>query len=133
MPPSRASACSASSRPGGSLGNILGPVLNKQLVGPIGVANLLLVAGALLIGAVFCANRLESAASQLAAADPNFVAASAGREKKPVGGGMFDGFGLLFKSALSRRHRPVGVFAVAAGYLPVPHAGSHRGLVHAPT
>jgi ATP:ADP antiporter, AAA family len=27
------------------------------------------------------------------------VAASAGREKKPVGGGMFDGFGLLFKSS----------------------------------
>jgi AAA family ATP:ADP antiporter len=84
---------------GGSLGNILGPILNKQLVGPIGVANLLLVAGALLIGAVFCANRLESAAAQLAAANPNFVAASAGREKKPVGGGMFDGFGLLFKSS----------------------------------
>jgi AAA family ATP:ADP antiporter len=83
---------------GGSLGNILGPILNKQLVGPIGVANLLLVAGALLIGAVFCANRLESAASQLAAANPGFVAASAGREKKPVGGGIFDGFGLLFKS-----------------------------------
>jgi AAA family ATP:ADP antiporter len=83
---------------GGSLGNILGPILNKQLIGPIGVANLLLVAGALLICAVFCANRLESAAAQLAAADPNFVAASAGREKKPVGGGVFDGFGLLFKS-----------------------------------
>ena len=45
---------------GGSLGNILGPILDKQLVGPIGVANLLLVAGTLLIGAVFCANRLES-------------------------------------------------------------------------
>jgi len=83
---------------GGSLGNILGPLLNKQLVGPIGVANLLLVAGALLIGAVFCASRLERAAAQLAAANPDFVAASAGREKKPVGGGIFDGFGLLFKS-----------------------------------
>ncbi|HXC58473.1 MAG TPA: hypothetical protein VN645_04095 [Steroidobacteraceae bacterium] len=83
---------------GGSLGNILGPILNKQLIGPIGLANLLLVAGALLVGAVLCANRLESAAAQLAAADPNFVSASAGREKKPVGGGVFDGFGLLFKS-----------------------------------
>src|SRR4249920_1908416 len=41
---------------GGSLGTILGPILNKQLVEPIGVANLLLVASALLIGAVLCAN-----------------------------------------------------------------------------
>jgi ATP:ADP antiporter, AAA family len=87
---------------GGSLGTILGPVLNKQLVGPIGVANLLLVASALLIGAVFCANRLEPAAAELAAANPDFVAASAGREKKPVGGGVFDGFGLVFKSPYLR-------------------------------
>jgi ATP:ADP antiporter, AAA family len=87
---------------GGSLGTILGPILNKQLVEPIGVANLLLVASGLLIAAVFCANRLEPAAAQLAAADPEFVSASAGREKKPVGGGMFDGFTLVFKSPYLR-------------------------------
>jgi ATP:ADP antiporter, AAA family len=84
---------------GASLGNILGPKLNKLLIEPFGVANLLLVAGGLLICAIFCANRLEPAAAQLQAADPNFVSASAGREKKPVGGGLFDGFGLMFKSS----------------------------------
>lgn len=84
---------------GASLGNILGPKLNKLLIEPFGIANLLLVAGGLLIIAIFCANRLEPAAAQLQAADPKFVAASAGREKKPVGGGLFDGFGLMFKSS----------------------------------
>jgi ATP:ADP antiporter, AAA family len=83
---------------GASLGNILGPKINKLLIEPFGVANLLLLAGGLLVCAVFCANRLEPAAAQLQAADPDFVAASAGREKKPVGGGLFDGFALMFKS-----------------------------------
>jgi ATP:ADP antiporter, AAA family len=84
---------------GGSLGSILGPQINKLLVGPLGIANLLLLASALLICAIVCANRLEPAAAQLQSADPDFVAASAGRDKKPVGGGVFDGFGLLFKSS----------------------------------
>ena len=83
---------------GGSVGSILGPMITRQLVAPIGVHNLLLISSLLLICAVLCANRLEKAAPQLQAADPNFVAASAGRAKNPVGGGIFDGFGLLFKS-----------------------------------
>lgn len=82
---------------GGSLGTILGSRITWQLVGHIGVANMLLVAGAFLIAAVFCAMRLEPAAAALQAADPDFKAASSGREK-PVGGGMFEGFSLLFKS-----------------------------------
>jgi AAA family ATP:ADP antiporter len=83
---------------GGSIGAILGPMITRHLVGPIGVANLLLVAGALLVAAVICANRLEGAALEAQAATPGFQAASAGRQKNPVGGGMFDGFALLFKS-----------------------------------
>ncbi|MET0280059.1 MAG: MFS transporter [Steroidobacteraceae bacterium] len=83
---------------GGSIGTILGPKITKLLVQPLGVPNLLLVAGGLLICAIVCANRLESAAALLQATNKDFVAASAGREKKPVGGGVFDGFGLLFKS-----------------------------------
>jgi ATP:ADP antiporter, AAA family len=83
---------------GGTLGTILGPILTRQLVGPIGVANLLLVSSALLVMAVFCATKLESAAVAAQAADKDFVAASAGREKKAVGGGIFDGFKLLFTS-----------------------------------
>jgi AAA family ATP:ADP antiporter len=84
---------------GASLGNILGPRLNTLLIGPIGVANLLLVASGLLVLAVVAANRLEAAAAEMRAANPQFVAASAGREKKaPTGGGMFEGFSLLLKS-----------------------------------
>ena len=83
---------------GDSIGSILGPVLTRNLVEPIGIANLLLVAGALLVAAVFCANRLEGAALEAQAATPGFEAASAGKPKKAVGGGMFDGFSLLFKS-----------------------------------
>lgn len=83
---------------GGSLGSILGPMLTRSLVEPLGVANLLLVASVLLVLAVVCSNRLERAAAQLQAESPDFVAASASREKQPVGGGMLDGFGLLFKS-----------------------------------
>ncbi len=82
---------------GGSIGTILGPMITRHLVEPIGVANLLLIAGGLLVLAVVAANRLEGAAAKAQAATENFQAASAGRQK--VGGGMFDGFPLLFKSA----------------------------------
>src|SRR5690606_5038294 len=78
---------------------ILGPRINTLLVEPIGVANLLLLAGALLVCAVVCANRLEAAAAQMQAANPDFVAASAGRDRKPVGGGLLDGFALMFRSS----------------------------------
>lgn len=82
---------------GGSVGAIFGPQMTQHLVGPIGVANLLLVAGTLLVLAVICANRLERAAADLRAATPGFKAASEDRQK-PVGGGAFEGFPLLFKS-----------------------------------
>ncbi len=83
---------------GGSIGSILGPMITKYLVQPIGVANLLLIAAGLLCAAVVCANRLESAAVEAQASTPDFQAASANRQKA-VGGGMFDGFSLLFKSS----------------------------------
>ncbi len=83
---------------GGSIGSILGPILTGTLVKEIGVANLLLISSVLLVMAVVCANRLEGASAEAQAANPDFQAASAGRQKNPVGGGMFDGFGLLFKS-----------------------------------
>ena len=82
---------------GGSIGSILGPMITGALVQRIGVANLLLIAGLLLVLAVVCANRLEGAAGLAQAAQADFKAASAGRQKA-VGGGMFDGFALLFKS-----------------------------------
>jgi AAA family ATP:ADP antiporter len=82
---------------GGSIGAIFGPQLTRVLVEPIGVANLLLVAGTLLVLSVVCSSRLERAAADLRAATPGFKAASEGREK-PIGGGPFEGFSLLFKS-----------------------------------
>jgi AAA family ATP:ADP antiporter len=83
---------------GGALGNLAGPLLIEQLVKPLGPTNLLLVAAGMLTAAVLCANRVEGAAAEVQAATPGFTAASAGRQKQPVGGGMFDGYLLLFKS-----------------------------------
>jgi AAA family ATP:ADP antiporter len=83
---------------GGSIGAILGPLITRTLVEPIGIANLLLVSSGLLIAAVVCAGRLERAAIEAHAATPEFKAASAERQKA-VGGGVFEGFPLLFKSA----------------------------------
>lgn len=83
---------------GGSVGSILGPLITRYLVGPIGVANLLLIAGALLVAAVLCADRLDRATRQARTDDPQFRAASADRQKA-VGGGLLDGFSLLFRSS----------------------------------
>jgi AAA family ATP:ADP antiporter len=83
---------------GGSIGTLAGPLLARQLAVPLGPANLLLIASVLLALAVVCANRLEAAAAAVRAATPGFEAASASREKNPVGGGLFDGFLWLFKS-----------------------------------
>jgi ATP:ADP antiporter, AAA family len=84
---------------GGSIGTLVGPLLAKELAVPLGPANLLLIAAVLLTLAVICANRLEGAAAEVRAATPGFEAASARREKEPVGGGVFEGFLWLFKSA----------------------------------
>jgi ATP:ADP antiporter, AAA family len=83
---------------GGSIGTLAGPFLARQLSVPLGPANLLLIAAVLLALAVFCANRLEAAAAEVRQATPGFEAASAKREKEPVGGGLFEGFLWLFKS-----------------------------------
>ena len=83
---------------GGSLGSLLGPFITRWLAVPLGAANLLLIAAGLLALAVLASNRLEIAAAEVHAATPGFTAASAGREKKAVGGGIFDGFSLLLKS-----------------------------------
>ena len=83
---------------GGSVGAILGPAITRYLVEPIGIANLLLVSSGMLILAVLCAGRLETAAQAAREADPDFKAASADRQNN-VGGGMFEGFSLLFKSS----------------------------------
>jgi AAA family ATP:ADP antiporter len=76
----------------------VGPFLVRQFAVPLGPANLLLFSVGFLVLAVICANRLEAAAAEVRAASPGFQAASAAREKEPVGGGLFEGFLWLFKS-----------------------------------
>ncbi len=83
---------------GGSIGTLAGPLLARQLAVPLGPENLLLITAGLLALAVVCANRLEAAAAELRQSMPGFEAASAKREKEPVGGGLFEGFLWLFKS-----------------------------------
>ncbi len=83
---------------GGSIGTLAGPLLARQLAVPLGPENLLLITAGLLALAVVCANRLEAAAAELRQSMPGFEAASARREKEPVGGGLFEGFLWLFKS-----------------------------------
>lgn len=82
---------------GGSIGTLLGPAITAFLVKPLGQANLLLIAVLLLELAVFCASRLERVSTDVKSASPA-AAKAADKEKKPVGGGIFDGFGLLFTS-----------------------------------
>jgi AAA family ATP:ADP antiporter len=82
---------------GGTIGSMLGAKITVYLAKPIGVANLVLLASVLLVLAVICAHFLERAAAEAQASTEGFVAASAGRAKA-VGGGMFEGFPLLFKS-----------------------------------
>jgi AAA family ATP:ADP antiporter len=65
---------------GGTAGALLGPVLTIALSGPLGPANLLLVALVLLELAVLCVHRLERTTA--AAEGPR-------RDERPVGGGAF--------------------------------------------
>ncbi len=73
---------------GGSLGAIAGPLLAGGLVGPVGVANLLLVAAAFLEVAARCAGRLAHRARATAPAG-----------EVAVGGGPFAGFAEVFRSS----------------------------------
>jgi len=72
---------------GGTLGALLGPVLTIALSGPIGPANLLLVALALLEAAVLCVHRLDDTTIE----GPR-------RDERPVGGGAFSAFTEVVRS-----------------------------------
>jgi AAA family ATP:ADP antiporter len=89
---------------GGSLGTLLGPTLTRELAGPLGPVNLLIITAALLELAILCAARLERAVPSagaevaVAARAPPQPGAQLAPDQRPVGGGLFDGFGLLFRS-----------------------------------
>ena len=68
---------------GGTAGALLGPTLTIALAEPLGPANLLLVALALLELAVLCVHRLEHAATLEEGPRPG---------QRPVGGGAFSAF-----------------------------------------
>src|SRR4029079_7833729 len=82
---------------GGSLGAMLGPLLATTLAEPIGRANLLLIAALLLDAALFCALRLESAATAL----KEGAATSSAAAKPPdaaLGGGWLSGIAMVLRS-----------------------------------
>lgn len=83
---------------GGSAGALLGPIIATSLAVPIGRANLLVIAALLLEGAVFCALRLETAASALKAERD----ASTGNQTKPpdaaLGGSWIAGIVMILRS-----------------------------------
>ena len=70
-PASRASGCSASSVPADRSGRSSVRMITRQLVEPIGVANLLLVVERAADLAVVCANRLGGARAEAQAANPD--------------------------------------------------------------
>ena len=85
---------------GGSAGALLGPAVTVALAVPLGPVNLLIVAAALLEIAVFCAGRLESAATGLR----DNAVAEAGREPAEppetggLGGGWLAGLAMILRS-----------------------------------
>lgn len=74
---------------GGTAGALLGPALTIALAGPLGPANLLLVALALLEGAVLCVLRLDRTAR---------AGAGVCREERPIGGSAFAAFAEIARS-----------------------------------
>ena len=81
---------------GGSLGALLGPLLAATLAEPIGRANLLLIAAVLLEAAIFCALRLESAATALKESSP--APATARPPDVALGGGWLSGVAMVLRS-----------------------------------
>ncbi len=82
---------------GGSLGALAGPALTIGLAVPLGPVNLLLAAALMLEAAVFCASRLEAAATR--GEEPRSAPANcAARAEGTLGGNPLAGFSLLVRS-----------------------------------
>ena len=82
---------------GGSLGTLLGPTITVAFVQSLGHINLLLLAAALLILAVFCAQQLERTAPRIRS-DAGQAAKATKDANEKVGGGWLDGFLMLARS-----------------------------------
>jgi ATP:ADP antiporter, AAA family len=77
---------------GGSAGALVGPALAAALVGAIGPAGLVLLSAVLLEASARCARRLAGEAAGSESRD------TVARLARPVGGGPFSGFTLVFQS-----------------------------------
>jgi len=88
---------------GGSTGAIVGPALTALLAAPLGPVKLLLVSCVLLGGAVICIHRLIALARSQAAPAPSAAGTGAATApadaERPLGGGVFSGIALVFRSA----------------------------------
>ena len=85
---------------GGTAGALLGPVLTIALAGPLGPANLLLVALVLLEVAVLCVHRLERAARRRGKRPR--------RDERAIGGSAFAALPEIAALALPARRRARG-------------------------
>lgn len=95
---------------GGSLGGVAGPLMVKLLVEPLGAAQLLLVAVALLEGAVWCQRATERAARALSEPPPEV--------SQPVAGNAWSGIATVFGSSyLLQICAYLLVFVFGSGFL----------------
>lgn len=117
---------------GGSLGALLGPLLATTLAEPIGRANLLLIAALLLEVAIYCALRLESAATAL-----KDSTAPAPDSAKPLdsalGGGWTSGIAMVLRSPyLAGIATWVALLSLAGTFLYFQQAGIVAALTDDP-
>ncbi len=95
---------------GGSLGGVCGPLLIQALEGPVGPANLLLVAVLLLEAAIFCQRRTERAASSLGEPPPE--------TEEPLEGNAWSGIATVLGSSYLRRYSGyLLAFVFGSGFL----------------
>jgi len=83
---------------GGSAGALLGPLIAVTLAESLGRANLLLIALVLLEAAVFCAMRLEKAATSLKADAGEAAQAAGAPPEAELGGGWLAGLMMVLRS-----------------------------------
>ena len=96
---------------GGTIGALVGPALTRLLVGPIGVANLLLVSAALLMVCVLCIARLRPWALQRERLQHE------GGGGRAMGGSVVAGLRLIWQRPVLRAMAALMFFGVGVGTL----------------
>ena len=96
---------------GGTIGALVGPAITRFLVGPLGVANLLLVSAAFLAVCLFCIMRLRPWAQARERAH------GGGTDGRAMGGSMLAGLRLVWERPLLRALALLMFFGVGVGTL----------------